>query len=70
MMISRPLPPVHANLYSHDGGDTALHPLRYQGDVHSSGGYPAPIIRTKSYAFRPGFLPPVNKVSGPPRLYG
>ena len=67
-MISRPMPPANPILFSHDGGDAALHPLKYQATtVH--GGYPAPIKRTKSFGFAPGKLPLVNLVRGGPRLY-
>ena len=68
-MITRPMaprPPEPELGHS----DAALHPLKYQSTLGPHGGYPMPIRRTKSYAFNPRILPPVNKVTGPPRLYG
>ncbi len=70
-MISRPMqgqayivnPGVRTN-------NSPIMPLPYQSTIAPHGGYPAPIIRTKSFAFAPRILPPVNKVVGPPRLYG
>lgn len=50
--------------------DATMTPLAYHSTMGPHGGYPAPIRRTKSYAFAPRLLPPVNKVVGPPRLYG
>lgn len=61
-----PTPPIPELGHS----DAALHPLAYQSTLGPHGGYPAPIIRTKSFGFRPRLLPPVNKVYGSPRLYG
>jgi len=68
-MISRPMPPADGIRYSHDGGDAALHPLKYQFTHGAHGGYPAPVRRTKSFGFSPGRLPLVNLVRGGPRLY-
>ncbi len=68
-MITRPMNFVpDAPALGHS--DATLTPLPYQHSAGVRGGYPAPIRRTKSYAFAPRPLPPVNKVQGPPRLYG
>ena len=68
-MISRPMTPAppmpelgHQN--------AALAPLAWQYTNGPHGGYPAPLRRTKSFALGPRKLPPVNKIAGPPRLYG
>jgi hypothetical protein len=70
-MISRPM---HGTPYIPYRGtrtsDAPITPLPYQSTLGPHGGYPAPIIRTKSFAFGPRLLPPVNKIVGPPRLYG
>ena len=68
-MITRPMqgqPPVKAKGHSEE----PLQPQPWQSTNGPHGGYPMPIRRTKSYAFNPRILPPVNKVVGPPRLYG
>lgn len=68
-MITRPM---HATpvLFQKGHSDSALHPQDYTMSNGPHGGYPHPIIRTKSYGFNPRLLPPVNKVVGPPRIYG
>ncbi len=69
-MITRPMhaPPV---LDAHRGhSDATMTPLRYLESMGPHGGYPAPVRRTRAFAFNPRVLPPVNVVSGPPRLYG
>ena len=68
-MITRPMHGPSPLQFSHDGGDAALHPLRYQSATGTNGGYPGPVVRTKSFGFRPRILPPVNLVRGGPRLY-
>lgn len=68
-MISRPMYPAPP-LPELGHSDAALHPLTYHDTMGPTGGYPAPLIRTKSFGFRPGGLPPVNLIKGPPRLYG
>jgi hypothetical protein len=45
-------------------------PLPYTEVRPGAAGRPAPIRRTRSFSFRPGGLPPVNKIVGHPRLYG
>ena len=68
-MITRPMPFAHPSFPS-GHSDAPLTPLPFQHKLGAHGGYPAPIRRTKMFGFNPGQLPPVNKVVGPPRLYG
>ena len=68
-MITRPMyPPPPLPELGHQ--NAALAPLTYHDTFGAHGGYSAPIRRTKSFGFGPRNLPPVNRISGPPRLYG
>ena len=68
-MISRPMHgglPVVAPSTSTPGA--TLHQLSY---LQTHGKHTlTPVRRTKSFGFRPRLMPPVNKVVGPPRMYG
>jgi hypothetical protein len=50
--------------------EATLTPQRYLHSLGAKSGYLGPIRRTRSFAFAPTMLPPVNKVTGSPRLYG
>lgn len=68
-MITRPMA-ARPVLTDRGHSDATLTPLRHQHTLGPHGGWPGPIRRTKSFGFGPGVLPPVNKISGSPRLYG
>jgi len=68
-MITRPMAPMPV-MFTKGHSESALTPLDYTQSNGPHGGYPHPIIRTKSFAFGPRNLPPVNKIVGPPRIYG
>ncbi|MDE1822649.1 MAG: hypothetical protein KGI98_17570 [Euryarchaeota archaeon] len=50
--------------------DETFGPLEHTQTLGPTGGYPAPIIRRKMFAFNPRPLPPVNRIRGGPRVYG
>jgi hypothetical protein len=69
MMISRPM--NQPNQYPLNRGSSVapMQPLNYL-KVGTNAGYPRAMKRTSPFTFKPRPLPPVNKVTGSPRLYG
>ena len=68
-MITRPMP-GRPEVFPRGHSDEPMSVLPHQQTNGPHGGYPAPIRRTKGFAFRPRLLPPVNKIKGSPRLGG
>lgn len=65
-MITKLLTPHYVN---EDPGhsESPMSPHPYHSAYTQS---PGAILRQPMFAFAPRILPPVNKVQGPPRLYG
>lgn len=66
-MITRPMKaPAPAASLGHS--EAPIQPQRWQTPRTKTPN--APLRRTSAFAFHPRVLPPVNKITGFPRLYG